>query len=63
MCAHLQRVHEIEGERASDSEGKHAGHDEQDFANESAPHCLIPEAGRPLGSLQAHNPLHRQTEI
>ncbi len=51
-CAHLQGVHEEEGERAADSEGEHAGHNEQHFANKAAPHSLIPEGSRPLGSLQ-----------
>lgn len=52
-CAHLQGVHEVEGERAADGEGKHAGDDEENFADEAAPHRLIPEISGPLGSLCA----------
>ena len=52
-CGHLQGVHEVEGERAADGEGEHAGDDEEHFADEAAPHRLIPEISGPLGSLCA----------
>jgi hypothetical protein len=46
-------VHEVEGERAADGEGEHASDDEEHFADEAAPHRLIPEISGPLGSLCA----------
>lgn len=64
-CGHLQGVHEVEGERAADGEGEHAGDNEEDFADEAAPHCLIPEISRPLGSLcaQQSNSMYRTASL